>query len=237
MRVRLALAALLAASLLAPALRSQTPQAPAPSHPTSAPYTGDLSIFDDPTRDVKLQVNRVMDKLQLHPGSVVADIGAGGGWFSVRAARRVGPTGKVIAEDINQHAIDTIRDRAKTEHLDNIQPLLGTPDDPKLPPASLDAALMLRVYHEVAHPPVMLANLRIALKPTGRFAVIDHPGNGDNHGIDAATVKTEVEHYGFRQVGHYDFTRGDQNDYMLVFEKTPEPAAPAVTGPGKPTTH
>lgn len=236
MRVRLALAALLAASLAAPALRAQTPQAP-PSHPTSTPYTGDLSVFDEPGRDQKLQVQKVMDKLQLHPGSVVADIGAGGGWFSVRAARRVGPTGKVYAEDINEHAIDTIRGRADTEHLANIEPMLGTPDDPKLPPDSLDAALMLRVYHEVAHPPVLLANLRSALKPTGRFAVIDHPGNGENHGIDAATVKAEVERNGFHLLGQYDFTKGDQNDYMLLFEKTPEATPPAVKGPGKPTKH
>lgn len=93
-------------------------QTPAPaSHPTSTPYTGDLSVFEEPNRDKLLQVDKVMETLRLHPGSVVADIGAGGGWFSVRAARRVAPGGKVIAEDINPTAVNTIRERAAREHL------------------------------------------------------------------------------------------------------------------------
>jgi predicted methyltransferase len=210
-------AALLALATLVP-LSGQT-TTPARSHPTSTPYTGDLSVFDEPGRDQKLQINRVMDVLNLRPGSVVADIGAGGGWFSVRAARRVAPNGKVIAEDINPAAVDTVRSRATNEHLPNIVPLLGTPDDPRLGPNSLDAALMLRVYHEIAHPPLLLANLRAALKAGGRFGVIDHPGNGADHGINPDVVIAEVERNGFRLLHQYDFTKGDQNDYFLVFEK------------------
>ena len=114
-----------------------------------------------------------MDLLGLKPGSTVADIGAGGGWFSVRAARRVAPNGRVIAEDINPKYIASIQQRAQREHLTNIETLLGTPDDPKLTPDSLDAALMLKVYHEIAHPQLVLANLRAALKPRARFGIID----------------------------------------------------------------
>src|SRR5271154_1422065 len=125
--------------LSASTLPAQTP-AP-PQHPTSTPYTGDLSIFEEPGREKRLQIDRVMDLLQLKPGSTVADIGAGSGWFSVRAARRVGPNGRVIAEDINPKYLASIADRAKREHLANIEPLLGTPDDPKLAPGSLDATL------------------------------------------------------------------------------------------------
>ena len=209
--------ALLALLTLTLALRAQTPTPP--EHPTSQPYTGDLSVFEEPNRDNLLQINRVFDTLHLRAGSTVADIGAGGGWFSVRAARRVGPTGHVFAEDINPHAIDTIRDRAQKEHLPQITTVLGTPDDPKLPPNSLDDAVMLRVYHEIAHPPLLLAVLQRALKNGGRFAVIDHPGNGADHGIDADVVRHEVEHSGFHYVGLYDFTKGDQNDYMILFEK------------------
>jgi len=204
------------------AAQTPTPQAP-PSHPTSTPYTGDLSVFDEPGRDQKLQIDRVMDTLKLRPGSNVADIGAGGGWFSVRAARRVagGPNGggTVFAEDINPHAVDAIHDRAVKENLPNIAAVLGTPDDPKLPPDKIEAALMLRVYHEVAHPPALLANLRNSMKPGGLFGVIDHPGNGADHGIDADVVRAEVERNGFRFVAKYDFTKGDQNDYFLVFER------------------
>ncbi len=193
-------------------------QTPAP-HPTSTPYSGDLSIFEDPGREQRLQINRVMDLLHIKPGSTVADIGAGGGWFSVRAARRVGPNGRVIAEDINPKYIASIADRAKREQLANIVPLLGAPDDPKLTPGSVDAALMLKVYHEIARPQPVLANLRAALKPGARFGIIDRNGNGADHGLNEAIVRAEVESAGYRQVARFDFTKADGQDYFLIFEK------------------
>jgi ubiquinone/menaquinone biosynthesis C-methylase UbiE len=214
------LATFLAVVLLpVPRLLAQA-TAPAPAaHPTSTPYAGDLSIFEEPGREKRLQIDRVMDLLRLKPGDTIADIGAGGGWFSVRAARRVGPKGSVVAEDINAKAIAYIQQRAQREHLANIVPLLGTPDDPKLKPDSLDAALMLKVYHEIAHPPLVLANLRAALKPGARFGIIDRNGNGSDHGLKESIVRQEVEHAGFRQVARYDFTKADGQDYFLIFEK------------------
>jgi predicted methyltransferase len=205
------------AFLSAPLLRAHAP-APA-AHPTSTPYAGDLSIFEEPGRDKRLQIDRVMDLLNIKPGSSVADIGAGGGWFSVRAARRVAPNGRVIAEEINPKAIAYIQQRTQREHLSNIVTLLGTPDDPKLAPDSLDAALMLKVYHEIAHPPLVLANLRAALKPGARFGIIDRNGNGADHGLNEPIVRAEVERAGFRQVARYDFTKADKQDYFLIFEK------------------
>jgi ubiquinone/menaquinone biosynthesis C-methylase UbiE len=205
------------AVVVAPGLSAQLP--PPPPHPTSTPYAGDLSIFEEPGRDKRLQIDRVMDLLRLKPGSVVADIGAGGGWFSVRAARRVGPHGRVIAEDINPKFIASIRQRAQREHLANIETLLGTPDDPKLAPGSLDAALMLKVYHEIAHPQPVLANLRAALKEGARFGIIDRNGNGADHGLKESILRAEVERAGFRQVARYDFTKADGQDYFLIFEK------------------
>jgi len=190
-----------------------------PTHPTSTPYTGDLNIFEKPGRDERLQINRIMDILNLKPGSTVADIGAGGGWFSVRAARRVTPSGHVIAEEINPQAIVYIQERAQREHLENIEALLGTPDDPKLPPNSVDAVLMLKVYHEIAHPQPVLANLRASLKPGARFGIIDRNGNGADHGLDEPVVRAEVESAGFRQIARYDFTKADGQDYFLLFEK------------------
>jgi ubiquinone/menaquinone biosynthesis C-methylase UbiE len=198
-------------------LRAQTP-AP-PQHPTSTPYAGDLGIFEDPNRAKNLQIDRVMDLLHLEPGKVVADIGAGGGWFSVRAAKRVAPNGKVLAEDINPKYIEAIRQRAQKEGLSDIVPVLGTPDDPKLAPNSLDAALMLKVYHEIAHPETMLGHLRAAMKPGARFGIIDRNGHGDDHGLDEKVVRAEVERNGFKQVGRYDFTKADGQDYFLIFEK------------------
>jgi predicted methyltransferase len=196
---------------------AQTP--PPPAHPTSTPYAGDLNIFEDPNRAKNLQIDRVMDLLHLSPGKTVADIGAGGGWFSVRAARRVGPTGHVIAEDINPKAVDAIRERAIKEDLLNIEPYLGTPDDPKLLPNSIDAALMLKVYHEIAHPQILLADLHAAMRPGALFGIIDRNGNGADHGLNEKIVRAEVERAGFKQVGRYDFTKADGQDYFLIFQK------------------
>ena len=216
-RLLVALFAVAITLVLSPEIQAQTPVPP--SHPTSTPYSGDLSIFEKPGRDQRLQIDRVMDLLNLKPGSTVADIGAGSGWFSVRAALRVAPTGHVIAEDINPQAITYIQQRAQREHLTDIEALLGTADDPKLAPSSIDAALMLKVYHEIAHPQPVLANLRAALKPGARFGIIDRNGNGADHGLDEAIVRAEVERAGFRQVDHYDFTKADNEDYFLIFVK------------------
>jgi predicted methyltransferase len=109
--------------------------------------------------------------------------------------------------------------RAQREKLPNIVPLLGTPDDPKLAPNSLDAALMLKVYHEIAHPQPVLAVLREALKPGARFGIIDKNGTGADHGLDEKILRAEVEHAGFVQVARYDFTKADGQDYFLIFEK------------------
>src|SRR6185295_19231573 len=90
---------------------------------TSKPYTGDLSIFDSPGRDERLQINRVMDILGIAPGKTVADIGAGSGWFTVRAAKRVRDTGTVYAVDINPDAIRYIESRIRKENLHNVKPI------------------------------------------------------------------------------------------------------------------
>src|SRR6202049_1508573 len=99
---------------------------------TSEPYTGDLSIFDSPGRDERLQIDRVMDILGIAPGKSVADIGAGSGWFTVRAAKRVGDAGTVYAVDINSDAIRYINARIRKENLHNVKPILGRADNPLL---------------------------------------------------------------------------------------------------------
>ena len=188
-----------------------------PQRATSTPYAGDLSIFETPGRDERLQIGRVMDLLGITPGKSVADVGAGSGWFTVRAARRVGPGGMVYAEDINPKAIETIDARAKTEKLPNIRTVLGTPDDVKLAPGSVDAVLLLKVYHEIAHPAVVMRELRAALKPGGRVGIIDRNGNGADHGLDRAVVEREMKADGFSLQGKYHFTKADGQDYFLVF--------------------
>jgi SAM-dependent methyltransferase len=206
------------------AVRSQSaasaPQQPAPvtQRPTSKPYTGDLSIFDYADRDKKLQVDRVMDLLGISVGKNVADIGAGSGWFTVRAARRVGPTGAVLAADINPLAIEYIGKRILKENLSNVRTVLGSADDPRLPAGSVDAVLMLKVYHEIAHPVAFAMALKAALRAGGKVGIIDKNGNGANHGVNHNVVVKEMGEAGYKLVGTYDFTKSDGEDYFLIFE-------------------
>jgi SAM-dependent methyltransferase len=194
---------------------SQT-AAPAGQRKTSEPYTGDLSIFDSPGRDQRLQINRVMDILGVVPGKTVADIGAGSGWFTVRAARRVGASGLVYAVDINPEAIQYVQHRAKKERLANVKTILSKPDDPMLPAGAVDAVLLLKAYHEVAQPVVLLRNLRAALRPGAKVGIIDRNGNGENHGVAREVVLHETAEAGYKLLDQYDFVKGDKMDYFLV---------------------
>lgn len=196
--------------------QSAAPSSPQQQRKTSEPYTGDLSIFDSPGRDQRLQVNRVMDLLGIGPGKAVADIGAGSGWFTVRAARRAG-SGTVYAVDINPEAAKYIDARARKENLANVKTIVSTPDDPSLPQHSVDAVLMLKAYHEVAHPVLLLRNLRPALRPDAKVGIIDRNGNGEDHGVDKDVVIREAKAAGYKLVEQYDFVKPDKEDYFLVF--------------------
>ena len=184
--------------------------------PTSEPYTGDLAIFEEAGRAQKLKIDRVMDLLGIRRGSRVADIGAGSGWFTVRSARRVGNKGLVYAVEINPEYVRHIKRRAKREKLTNIRPVLGKPDDPMLPPASIDVAFLLKTYHEIAQPIAFLRRLRPALRPGARLGIIDKNGKGDDHGVNADVVIKEAAEAGFTLVSQHDFVKGDGVDYFLI---------------------
>src|SRR5215831_18645610 len=186
------------------------------SRKTSTPYTGDLSVFDSPGRDEKLQINRVMDLLEISPGKTVADIGAGSGWFTVRAARRVAPTGTVYAVDINPEATRYIEARVQKEGLHNVKTVLSKSDDPSLP-AKVDSVLLLKTYHEVDRPVVLLQNLRASLHPGARVGIIDRNGNGADHGVSPDIVVREASEAGYVLVSQYDFVKSDNMDYFLIF--------------------
>ncbi|HLL77088.1 MAG TPA: class I SAM-dependent methyltransferase [Pyrinomonadaceae bacterium] len=185
--------------------------------PTSEPYTGSLSIFEDPKRDEKLQIGRVMDVLKIKEGSGVADIGAGSGWFTVRAARRVGQSGTVFAVEINPAYVTHIERRARGENLTQVRAVLGKEDDPLLPEASVDAVLILKTYHEIAEPVRLMRNLRKSLRPGALVGIIDRAGKGDDHGLDAAKVIAEAGRAGYTLVEQHDFVKPDNMDYFLVF--------------------
>lgn len=225
---------LIGSQATAPQQRNQG-QAPAPAarpspspddtidRPTSNPYTGSLSIFEDSKRAEKLQIDRVMDILAMREGSAVADIGAGSGWFTVRAARRVGPQGLVYAVEINEEYVNHIKSRAENESLSNIRTILGKEDDPLLPAASVDSILLLKTYHEFSKPLTMLRAMHKALRRNGLLGIIDRNGEGDDHGLERDAVVKEASRAGFNLVAEHDFVKPDNMDYFLVFRKTATP--------------
>jgi predicted methyltransferase len=138
----------------------------------------DLGLLEAPDRDQWQRPDQIMDALGIADGAVVADLGAGGGWFTVRLARRIGPNGLVYAEDIQPQMIGAIERRIQTERLVNVRPILGTARDPRLP-AGLDAVLIVDAFHEMEDPVSLLRNVARALKPQGRVGVVDFtPGGG-----------------------------------------------------------
>jgi SAM-dependent methyltransferase len=145
----------------------------------------DLGLLEPPDRNEWSKPDLIMDDLLIADGSVVADLGAGGGWFTIRLARRVGPNGLVYAEDIQPLMIEAIGRRVQREGLSNVQTVLGTASDPKLPRGSLDAVLIADAYHEMDDPVrpevilTLLDNVARSLKPQGRLGVVDFlPGGG-----------------------------------------------------------
>jgi SAM-dependent methyltransferase len=200
--------------------QSSAPAQVAPSgeqRKTSEPYTGDLSIFDTAGREERLQINRVMDILGITAGKSVGDIGAGSGWFTVRAGKRVGAGGTVYAVDINPEAIRHIGARVKKEQLKNVKTILSKAENPMLPDQSVDAVLLLKTYHEVSQPVTLLRNLRPALRSGAKVGVIDRNGNGEDHGVEREVVIREAKEAGYKLLDQYDFVKPDKMDYFLVF--------------------
>jgi ubiquinone/menaquinone biosynthesis C-methylase UbiE len=200
---------------------SSAPASGEPQRKTSEPYTGDLSIFESAGRDERLQINRVMDLLGIAAGKNVADIGAGSGWFTVRASKRVGAAGVVYAVDINPEATRYIDERAQKEQLHNVKAILSKAADAMIPVASVDAVLLLKTYHEVAEPVVLLRNLKASLRAGASVGIIDRNGNGTDHGVQKDVVIHEAAQAGYKLTAQYDFVKGDKMDYFLVFSVAP----------------
>jgi SAM-dependent methyltransferase len=188
---------------------------------TSTPYRGDLSVFDSPGRDERLQINRVMDILDISAGKTVADVGAGSGWFTVRAARRVTETGSVYAVDINPEAVRYIDNRARKEGLHNVKTVLSKSDDPQLPADKIDSVLLLKTYHEIDKPVALLRNLRASLRSGAKVGIIDRDGNGEDHGVAREVVVKEAAEAGYVLLAQHDFVKADRVDYFLVFAAKP----------------
>lgn len=126
--------------------------------------------------------DKVMDALGVRPGMMVGEVGAGGGRYAVKMAERVGPTGKIFANDIAQNAIDYLISRCGAEHLDNVEVILGTETDPKFPPGQLDLVYLTFTYRHLSKPLEVLKNIRPALKANGLLAIIESKPAGDPSG-------------------------------------------------------
>jgi cyclopropane fatty-acyl-phospholipid synthase-like methyltransferase len=134
---------------------------------------GGAGWLERPEREAEEEPSRAIEALELRAGMTVADVGAGSGYYTVRMARKVGAEGRVYATDIQVGMLSLLQRRAQQEQLQNIVPVLGAADDPKLPPGALDLALMVDVYHELSSPQAFVRRLREALKPEGRLVLIE----------------------------------------------------------------
>ena len=159
--------------------------------------------LDREERDIEEAPDTALDALDLTPGLVVADVGAGSGYMTVRLAQRVGPAGRVYATDIQPEMIELLRERLAAENLTNVVPVLGLVDDPKLPEGSIDLEILVDVYHELSAPQAMLRGLRKALKPGGRLVLLEYRKEDPRipilelHKMSVAVAKREVEAEGF----------------------------------------
>jgi ubiquinone/menaquinone biosynthesis C-methylase UbiE len=157
------------------------------------------------------QPEKVLDALKLVPGMTVADIGAGVGYFSLRIARRIGHTGKVLAVDIQPGMLDLLKKNSEQANLANIDLVLGRETDPCLKPQSVDLALMVDVYHEFQDPEPMMSGIRQALKPGGRLVLVEYRGEDPDvpikpeHKMTVEQVLKEIEPMGFRLSEKLDF--------------------------------
>ena len=178
--------------------------------------------LDRSERDLEENPDRAIDVLKLEKGSTVADVGAGSGYMTVKLAKKVGPQGKVYANDVQQGMLDLLSKRVTKSKLTNVSTVLGTQDDPKLPADTLDLVIMVDVYHELSQPQVMLRHIRDSLKPGGRLVLLEYRKEDPDipirpeHKMSVADAKLEVEAEGFKLTKtNEDLPR----QHILIFSK------------------
>ena len=160
--------------------------------------------LDRSERETEEAPELALDSIGLRQGQVVADVGAGTGYFALRIARRVGPEGKVYANDVQPEMLDKLRANAQRENLSNVETVLGSVADPKLPAGKIDVVLLVDVYHELSQPQEMLQHIRAALKPDGRLVLLEYRKEDPaipirlEHKMSVAEVKAEVEAEGYK---------------------------------------
>ena len=182
-----------------------------------------LGLLEPPDREAWQKPDQVMDALHIADGTIVADLGAGGGWFTVRLARRVGPNGRVYAVDVQQLMLEAIRRRVQRDGYTNVIPVLGAYTDPRLPAdARTDAVLIVDAFHEMEDPVLLLRNVARTLKPQGRIGIIDYregeggPGPDQGERVPPSAVVAGAADAGLRLVQEHQFLK---YQYFLIFGK------------------
>jgi ubiquinone/menaquinone biosynthesis C-methylase UbiE len=162
------------------------------------------------SREREEDCTRLLKILRLRPGQTVCDMGCGNGFYSLRLAKMVGASGKVFAVDIQPEMLKLLGERAEAAGIENIEPILGTVIDPKLPAESNDLVLLVDVYHEFSHPEQMLAAIRRSLKPDGRVALVEFRGEDPDvpikplHKMTKAQIMKEFPPNGFKLIEEFD---------------------------------
>jgi ubiquinone/menaquinone biosynthesis C-methylase UbiE len=179
--------------------------------------------LDRAERDNEEEPDHAIDVLKIVKGSTAADIGAGSGYMTVKLARKVGPDGKVFANDIQQGMLDLLSKRLTKNKITNVSTILGTQDDPRLPIDAIDLVLMVDVYHELSQPQLMLRHIKASLKSGGRLVLLEYRKEDPNvpirpeHKMSVAEAKLEVEAEGFKLTKtNEDLPR----QHILIFSKS-----------------
>jgi cyclopropane fatty-acyl-phospholipid synthase-like methyltransferase len=197
---------------------------PRPDRTVSA--IGDTEFSTEAARDQAGEADYVMDWAGVQLGTTVADIGAGEGYYTIRLAERVGPKGRVLAQDINRGALNRLGERVTREQLDNVAIKEGAVDDPRLPENSFDRIFMVHMYHEIEQPYAFLWRMRPALAKGGQVIVVDRDRATDRHGITPKLLFCEFDAVGYRLTGFTEQLK--LGGYIARFEvsgERPEPSA------------
>ncbi len=196
-----------------------------------APIISDRWASED-QRERAGEAARVLDFLHVRPGMSVADIGAGSGYYAERLSRRVGPTGRVLAQDVVPSYLAGLQRRVTREGLANVTVGLGEAHDPRLPPRSVDLALLVHMYHEIEQPFGLMVNLLPALRPGAQVAIIDTTRATQYHGTPPALLDCELQAVGYRRVATLPMENG--TEYLAVFEPPAQAPAPEAIRPCAP---
>jgi len=195
---------------------------PAPDRPVAGIVSPEYS--DEKTRDGHGEAERVMNRLGIEPPQRVADIGAGLGYYTVRIAGRLGSGATIYATDVQPEYLDRLRARLAREGIGGVTLILGLPRDPRLPPNSVDVAILSHMYHEIENPFEFLHRLQPSLAPGARVGIIDVDRPTQRHGTPPALLRCELAAVGYRQLDFVWLAPAD--GYLAVFVR-PESLPPA----------